>query len=86
MSVSMFDRYGGFASVSKIVMAFYDRALDSEFIGEYFENSDMKTLRSVFATGAKRWGVTGWRRPLRPQPPAPRRQRGSRAPRRYATG
>ena len=44
MSVSMFDRYGGFASVSKIVMAFYDRALDSDVIGEYFENSDMKTL------------------------------------------
>ena len=41
---SMFERYGGFASVSKIVMAFYDRALDSDVIGEYFENSDMKTL------------------------------------------
>lgn len=44
MPVSMFDRYGGFASVSKIVMSFYDRALDSDIIGEYFENSDMKAL------------------------------------------
>jgi len=40
----MFDRYGGFAIVSKIVMAFYDRALDSDIIGGYFEDTDMKTL------------------------------------------
>lgn len=44
MATTMFDRYGGFACVSKIVMAFYDRALDSDIIGGFFENSDMKTL------------------------------------------
>jgi len=41
---SMFERYGGFASVSKIVMAFYDKALDSDIIGDYFEDVDIKAL------------------------------------------
>lgn len=44
MSQSMFDRYGGFASVSKVVMAFYDKALDSDIIGAYFENVDLPAL------------------------------------------
>lgn len=44
MSQSMFERYGGFASVSKVVMAFYDKALDSDVIGEYFENVDIPAL------------------------------------------
>lgn len=44
MSQSMFDRYGGFTSVSKIVMAFYDKALDSDIIGPYFEGADMRSL------------------------------------------
>ncbi len=43
MSITMFQRYGGFASISKLVMAFYDRALDSDIIGGYFEDTDMKT-------------------------------------------
>lgn len=41
---SMFERYGGFASVSKIVMAFYDKVLDSDIAGPYFDNVDMKSL------------------------------------------
>lgn len=41
---SMFDRYGGFASVSKIVMAFYDKVLDSDIAGPYFDDVDMKSL------------------------------------------
>lgn len=44
MSATMFDRYGGFASVSKIVMAFYDRVLDSDIVGFYFEDTDMRAL------------------------------------------
>lgn len=44
MAASMFERYGGFASVSKIVMAFYDKALDSDVIGDYFEDIDMPAL------------------------------------------
>jgi hypothetical protein len=41
---TMFERYGGFATVSKVVMAFYDKALDSDVIGVYFENVDMPAL------------------------------------------
>lgn len=44
MSKSMFERYGGFASVSKIVMAFYDKVLDSDIIGHHFEDIEMSKL------------------------------------------
>ena len=44
MAQTMFERYGGFANISKIVMAFYDRAIDSDVIGGYFEDVDLKTL------------------------------------------
>ena len=44
MANSMFERYGGFASVSKIVMAFYDKALDSDVIGDFFEDIEMPNL------------------------------------------
>ncbi len=44
MAQSMFDRYGGFASVSRVVSAFYDRALESPLLSPYFENSDMRKL------------------------------------------
>ena len=40
----MFNRYGGFATVSKIVMVFYDRVLDSDIVGDYFLDVDMKAL------------------------------------------
>lgn len=41
---SMFERYGGFANVSKVVMAFYDKMLDSDIAGPYFDHTDMKQL------------------------------------------
>lgn len=41
---TMFERYGGFASVSRIVSEFYDRALDSPTLSPYFEGTDMKRL------------------------------------------
>jgi hemoglobin len=41
MTGTMFERYGGFAKVNRIVMAFYDKALDSDLIGDFFENIDM---------------------------------------------
>lgn len=44
MAQSMFERYGGFASVSKIVMAFYERVLDSDRLAPYFEGIDMRRL------------------------------------------
>lgn len=44
MAATMFERYGGFGTVSKIVMAFYDKVLDSDVIGDYFEDVDMPAL------------------------------------------
>lgn len=44
MAQSMFLRYGGFASVSKVVSAFYDKAIDSPLLSPYFENLDMSRL------------------------------------------
>ena len=44
MARSMFERYGGFATVSKIVMSFYGKVLDSDIIGDYFEDVDMPAL------------------------------------------
>ena len=44
MARSMFDRYGGFVNVSKIVMHFYDKVIDSDVIGEHFVNTDLRRL------------------------------------------
>ncbi len=44
MSRSMFDEYGGFASISKVVSAFYEKAIDSDVIGPYFDDVDMRAL------------------------------------------
>ena len=44
MARSLFEQHGGFATVSKIVMAFYDRVLDSDVIGPYFEDVEMPDL------------------------------------------
>ncbi|MGP1395609.1 MAG: truncated hemoglobin [Inquilinaceae bacterium] len=41
---SIFERYGGFASVSKVVLVFYDKVLDSDIAGSYFEDADSKAL------------------------------------------
>lgn len=44
MRKSIFERYGGFTNVSKVVMSFYDKILDSPATGHYFANTDMKKL------------------------------------------
>lgn len=41
---TLFERSGGFARVSKIVSAFYDRVLDSPVLSPYFEGSDMRRI------------------------------------------
>lgn len=40
----MFSRYGGFAVVHKVVFAFYEKVLDSDIIGPFFEDVDMARL------------------------------------------
>ncbi len=44
MSRSLFQKYGGFAAISRIVLSFYDKALDSDQIGDFFEDVDLKRL------------------------------------------
>ncbi len=44
MEATIFERCGGFAKVSRIVMAFYDKALESDIIGGYFEDVDLARL------------------------------------------
>lgn len=42
MASTMFERYGGFAKVNRIVSAFYDRVLDSALVSPYFAHTDMR--------------------------------------------
>lgn len=44
MAGSLYEKYGGFASISRVVMSFYDRLLDSDEVGPYFDDVDMKRL------------------------------------------
>lgn len=44
MARTIFDRYGGFTKISRIVMSFYDKMLSSPLTKRYFENINMKRL------------------------------------------
>lgn len=41
---SLYDKYGGFSTVSKIVMALYDKLLDDDDVGPFFDDVDMPRL------------------------------------------
>ena len=41
---TLYEKYGGFATISRVVMEFYDRLLDSDVVGPYFDDVDMKRL------------------------------------------
>ena len=41
---TLYDKYGGFGSINRVVMAFYDALLDSDELGPYFDGIDMKRL------------------------------------------
>ncbi|MEM8862080.1 MAG: group 1 truncated hemoglobin [Chloroflexota bacterium] len=41
---TLFDKYGGFSQVSKIVLSFYDTLLDNDEIGPFFDDVDMSRL------------------------------------------
>ncbi|MEM6943148.1 MAG: group 1 truncated hemoglobin [Pseudomonadota bacterium] len=43
-SGSIYERYGGFAKINRVVMDFYDALLDSDELGPYFDNVDMARL------------------------------------------
>lgn len=44
MRQTIFERYGGFAKISKVVMSFYDKLLNSPLLAPYFAKTDMKRL------------------------------------------
>jgi hemoglobin len=44
MKSTIFERYGGFSSVSRVVMSFYEKMLDSPDTAHYFNDIDMKRL------------------------------------------
>lgn len=44
MAKTLYEKYGGFGEISRVVMDFYDRLLDSETVGDFFEDVDMKRL------------------------------------------
>lgn len=41
---STFQKYGGFSAVSRVVMDFYEKVLDSDVVGHHFEDVDMPRL------------------------------------------
>jgi hemoglobin len=44
MKQTIFEKYGGFAKVNRVVMAFYDKILDSPITAPFFAGSDMRRL------------------------------------------
>ncbi|ANT60872.1 MULTISPECIES: group 1 truncated hemoglobin [Roseobacteraceae] len=44
MEKSLFEKYGGFSVVSKIVLDLYDRLLDDDDVGPFFDEIDMARI------------------------------------------
>jgi hemoglobin len=44
MAQTIFERYGGFATFSKVVSAFYDKILESPVTNRYFTGIEMRDL------------------------------------------
>lgn len=41
---TLFEAYGGFSQVSKIVLSFYDTLLDNDDLGPFFDDVDMSRI------------------------------------------
>ena len=41
---TLFEKYGGFSQISKVVLSFYDRLLDDDDIGPFFDEVDMTKM------------------------------------------
>jgi hemoglobin len=41
MAPSVYEKYGGFARISRVVLDFYDRLLDDDDLGPYFDDIDL---------------------------------------------
>ncbi len=44
MARTIFERYGGFRKISRIVISFYEKMTSSPLTKRYFENTNMKRL------------------------------------------
>jgi len=44
MAGTTFEKYGGFSTVSRVVMSFYELVLDSDIVGHHFDDVDMPKL------------------------------------------
>ena len=44
MEQSLFEKYGGFATIHKVVEHFYDGVLDNEVLSHYFDGVNMERL------------------------------------------
>ena len=44
MRQTLFERSGGFSAVSRVVISFYDKIIDSPVTSQYFSGVDMKRL------------------------------------------
>lgn len=44
MPQTIYEKYGGFSAISRVVMTFYEMALESDQIGDYFADVDMARL------------------------------------------
>lgn len=42
--ITLYDKYGGFSTVNKLVQAFYGKVIESENLAAYFEGIDMQKL------------------------------------------
>ena len=41
---TLYEKYGGFSQVSKIVLSFYDTLLENDEIGPFFDDIDMSRI------------------------------------------
>ncbi|MEM9104118.1 MAG: group 1 truncated hemoglobin [Pseudomonadota bacterium] len=41
---TLFEKYGGFSKISRVVLSFYDTLLDSDEIGPFFDHVDMSKM------------------------------------------
>ena len=41
---TLYEKYGGFSTISKVVMSLYDKLLDDDDVGPFFDDVDMANL------------------------------------------
>lgn len=44
MEETLFEKYGGFSTISRIVLTLYERLLDDDDVGPFFEDVDLPKL------------------------------------------